>query len=92
MWRCTRRTVRTIAPRSQGYSARMDSHDHQDKVGTRSVPLPEERTAADGGEDRRAEAAAVLRDSEERVAAATEAPAPGDAADEHRRSADTATD
>ena len=36
--------------------------------------------------DRRAEAAEILRDSEERVAEAVEGNAPGDAADEHRPS------
>ena len=57
--------------------------DHQ--AATRAEPLPEEVAAGDVG-DRRAEAAAILRDSEERVAEAVEGTAPGDAADEHRPS------
>jgi hypothetical protein len=61
-----------------------------DAVRTRAEPLPEERTAETGGEDREAEAAAILADSEERVAEAAAGRAPGDAADEHRTSADTA--
>jgi hypothetical protein len=61
-----------------------------DRTATRAEPLPEERAADQGGEDRRAEAAEILRDSEERVAGAAEGNAPGDAADEHRHSEDTA--
>jgi hypothetical protein len=57
---------------------------------TRAEPLPEERVAEQGGEDRLAEATEILRDSEERVAGADAARAPGDAADEHRHSEDTA--
>lgn len=57
---------------------------------TRAEPLPEERVAERGGEDRLAEATAILRDSEDRVADADAARSPGDAAEEHRRSADTA--
>jgi hypothetical protein len=59
--------------------------DLDDQAATRAEPLPEEVAAGDVG-DRRAEAAAILRDSEERVAEAAEGAAPGDAADEHRPS------
>ena len=55
------------------------------QVATRAVPLPEEASAGDDG-DRRAEAAAILRDSEERVAGAAAGEAPADVADEHRES------
>ena len=40
----------------------------------------------EGDVDRRAEAAQILEESEERVAEAVEGNAPGDAADEHRHS------
>jgi len=50
------------------------------------VPLPEEAEAGD--DDRRGAAEEILRDSEQRVDAATDADAPADAADEHRRSED----
>jgi hypothetical protein len=59
--------------------------DLDEQAATRAVPLPEEVAAGDLG-DRRAEAAEILRDSEERVAEATAGSAPGDAADEHRAS------
>jgi hypothetical protein len=59
----------------------------EDRVAGRAVPLPEEQ-ATDG--DRRAAAEEILRDSEGRVASAAEAQAPGDAADEHRRSEEAA--
>jgi hypothetical protein len=62
-----------------------------EQTSTRAEPLPEERAAEHGGEDRRAAAAEILRDSEERVTDAVEGNAPGDAADEHRRSEETAT-
>ena len=55
---------------------------------TRAEPLPEEVAAGDDG-DRRAAAAEILRDSEERVAEATAGVAPRDAADENRRSDET---
>ncbi len=61
-----------------------------DPADTRAEPLPEERAAETGDEDRRAEAAAILEESEERVADATAGPAAADAADEHRTSEDTA--
>ena len=64
--------------------------DTPDQVRTRSEPLPEERAVETGGEDRGAEAAAILAESEERVAGASEGRSPGAAADEHRTSADTA--
>ena len=56
-----------------------------ERVATRATPLPEETAAGDDG-DRRAEAEQILRDSEERVAAAAEGAAPGDAARENRAS------
>lgn len=52
---------------------------------TRSAPP---QAGSDTVDDRGA-AAEVLRDSELRVAEASQADAPGDAADEHRRSEDT---
>jgi hypothetical protein len=58
----------------------------EDMAATRAEPLPEERVAETGDEDRVAEASEILRDSEERVAEAAEGNAPGDAADEHRPS------
>ena len=67
-----------------------DARELDEQVATRSEPLPEEVAAGDVG-DRRAEAEEILRDSEGRVASAAEAQAPGDAADEHRRSEETAT-
>lgn len=60
-----------------------------DQAHTRE-PLPEERAAETGGEDREAEAAAILGESEERLAAAVDGEAPGDAADEHRTTPETA--
>jgi hypothetical protein len=64
-------------------------HDH-DLAATRAEPLPEERVAERGDEDRRAEAAEILRESEERIAEASTGAAPGDAADQNRSSAETA--
>ena len=61
--------------------------DLDEQVAARAEPLPEETAAGDGG-DRRPEAAEILRDSEERVAQAVTGEAPGDAADEHRDSAE----
>lgn len=66
-----------------------EPHRHE-QAETRAEPLPEERAVEHGGEDRRAEATEILRDSEERVAEADTARTPGDAADEHRHSEDTA--
>jgi hypothetical protein len=68
----------------------MAPDDSDDRAATRAELLPEERVAERGDEDRRAEAAEILRESEERVAEAAGAVAPGDAADEHRRSEETA--
>jgi hypothetical protein len=62
----------------------------EDRVAGRAVPLPEEQVGQADDVDRRDAAAEILRDSEQRVAEATQARAPGDAADEHRRSEDTA--
>jgi hypothetical protein len=64
----------------------------EERVVGRAVPLPEEQVAEEGAGDgdRRAAAEEILRDSEGRLASAAEAQAPGDAADEHRRSEDTA--
>lgn len=62
----------------------------EDQAHTRAEPLPEERAAETGGEDREAGAAAILAESEERMAAAVDGDAPGDAADEHRTTAETA--
>jgi len=56
---------------------------------TRAEPLPEERAVERGGEDRRAEAAEILRDSEGRIAEAAEGNAPADAATERRQSEET---
>ncbi|WP_219413316.1 hypothetical protein [Pseudonocardia nigra] len=61
-----------------------------EQTATRAEPLPEERRAEHGGEDRRTEATEILRDSEDRVAGAAEGNRPADGADEHRRSEDTA--
>ena len=55
------------------------------------MPLPEEQAGEQAGDgDRRAAAEEILRDSEGRVASDAEAQAPGAAADEHRRSEETA--
>jgi hypothetical protein len=62
----------------------------EDLAATRAEPLPEEAVAERGDEDRRAEAAEILRESEERIAGALDGNAPGDGADEHRTSAETA--
>ncbi len=65
-------------------------HPDDDAARTRAEPLPEERAVETGDEDRESGAAAILTESEERIAEASEANAPGDAADENRTSADTA--
>jgi hypothetical protein len=62
----------------------------EDLAATRAEPLPEERVAETGDEDRVAEATEILRDSEERVAGALDGNAPADGADEHRTSLETA--
>jgi len=61
--------------------------DLGEQVAARAEPLPEEVAAGDDG-DRRPEAAEILRESEERVGAAAAGEAPGDAAQEHRDSAE----
>lgn len=85
-------------------AALVRSDEFEDKARTRAVPLPEEaavqeavpegsvtpRAVREGpGEDRRAEAETILRDSEDRVTEAATADRPADAAQEHRRSEDT---
>lgn len=60
------------------------------QVTTRAVPLPEEERAEQGGEDRRAEAAEILRDSEQRVGEAAAGARPADAARENRATEETA--
>ena len=62
----------------------------EDRVAGRAVPLPEEQVGEADDGDRRDAAEEILRDSEQRVSEATQAQAPGDAADEHRRSEETA--
>lgn len=62
-----------------------DARELDEQVGTRAEPLPEEVAVGDVG-DRRAEAAEILRDSEERIAEAVEGNTPADAAEEHRPS------
>ena len=62
----------------------------EDLAATRAEPLPEERVAEHGGEDRRAEATEILRDSEQRIAEAADGVAPGDAANQNRTSEETA--
>jgi nitrogen fixation-related uncharacterized protein len=57
----------------------------EDHVAGRAVPLPEEVGQRD---DPRGAAEQILRDSEQRVDDATRATAPGDAAEERRRSED----
>ena len=68
----------------------MRPEELNDQVTSRSVPLPEEERAADGGEDRCAEAREILRDSEERVGEAAAGSRPADAARENRPSEETA--
>jgi hypothetical protein len=69
--------------------ARMRPDELSEQAVTRAEPLPEERVVEHGGEDRCAEAAEILRDSEERVAEAVEGNAPADAATERRQSEET---
>ncbi|TQM06229.1 hypothetical protein [Pseudonocardia kunmingensis] len=68
----------------------MHPDELSDQVASRAVPLPEEERVADGGEDRRAEAAEILHDSEERVDEAATGPRPADAARENRSTEETA--
>jgi hypothetical protein len=78
-----------VARRLGGVRAEMRPDELTEQTATRAEPLPEERAAEQGGEDRHAEAGQILRDSEERLAEATDGNAPADAAAEHRRSEDT---
>jgi hypothetical protein len=80
----------TERPDADRHGPELDPADLDRLSATRAQPLPEERAVEDGGEDRREEAAAILRDSEERVAGATAGDAPAEGADEHRRSEETA--
>jgi hypothetical protein len=75
--------VSGVRAASSGYASGMSTPD--DQVAGRAEPLPEEVAAGDDG-DRRGEAAEILRDSEERMAEAVAGAAPGDAAEENRRS------
>jgi hypothetical protein len=68
----------------------MHPDELSDQVGSRAVPLPEEERVAEGGEDRRAEAAEILHESEERVDEAAAGPRPADAARENRPTEETA--
>lgn len=68
----------------------MRPEELSEQVASRAEPLPEERRAEHGDEDRLAEAREILRDSETRVGEASAAPAPADAAREHRASEETA--
>jgi hypothetical protein len=70
--------------------AGMRPDELSEQISTRAEPLPEERRAEQGGEDRRAEAREILRDSEERVGDVAESAAPADAARENRPSEETA--
>ncbi|WP_433291891.1 hypothetical protein ACQPZQ_03285 [Pseudonocardia sp. CA-142604] len=69
--------------------AGMRPDDLSDQAITRAEPLPEELAVERGGEDRRAAAVEILRDSEERVVDAVEGNAPADAATERRHSEET---
>lgn len=80
---------RWVAAQRVRVPPRMPDDETADPVATRATPLPEERVAERGGEDRENEAAEILRDSEQRVAEAVEGPSPGSAAQERRRSEDT---
>jgi hypothetical protein len=68
----------------------MRPEELSDQIESRSVPLPEEERAADGGEDRRAEAREILRDSEQRISEAATGERPADAARENRPAEETA--
>lgn len=73
-----------------GYAAGMRPEELSDQVTSRAVPLPEEERAESGGEDRRAEAREILRDSEQRIDEAASGPRPADAARENRPTEETA--
>jgi hypothetical protein len=68
----------------------MRPEELSDQVTSRAVPLPEEERAEVGGEDRRAEAREILRDSEQRIGEAAAGPRPADAAQENRSTEETA--
>ncbi len=80
----------TERPDADRSDPELDADDLDRLSATRAQPLPEERAVESGGEDRREEAAAILRDSEDRVAGASAGDAPAEGADEHRRSEETA--
>ena len=80
-----------VAPRRDRVAAVVRSDEIEDKARTRAVPLPEEAAKEGSDADRRAEAEAILSDSEDRLEEAVAAEKPADAADEHRRSEDIAT-
>ena len=67
----------------------MDPDELSDQADTRATLLPEEQAVAHDGEDTHAEAAEILRESEERVADAVDGNAPADAAVQHRHSEET---
>jgi hypothetical protein len=73
-----------------GYVPGMRPEELDDQVSGRAVPLPEEERAEQGGEDRRAEAREILRDSEERIGEAAAGDRPADAARENRPTEETA--
>ena len=72
----------------------VDADEFEDSIGerasTRAEPLPEEQAVGAVPEGRHDEAAAILWESELRVAEAAGAERPGDAAHEHRRSEEIA--
>jgi hypothetical protein len=79
-----------VAIPADGVAALVQSDEIEEKARTRAVPLPEEAAKENPDEDRHAEAATILRESEQRVTEAAEADTPADVAEEHRRSEDTA--
>jgi hypothetical protein len=79
-----------VAPRRNRVAAVVRSDEIEEKARTRAVPLPEEAAKERPGADRRAEAGTILSDSERRIDEASSAATPADAADEHRRSEDSA--
>ena len=62
----------------------------EERAASRAGAQPEEAAGQEAGADGRAAAEEILRDSEDRVTEAAQAEAPGDVADEHRRSEETA--
>jgi hypothetical protein len=61
-----------------------------ERAASRAGAQPEEAAGQESGADSRSAAEEILHDSEERVAEASQANAPADAADEHRRSEEAA--